>query len=331
MGTGFDALSTTADVLSGIDLSGKRVLVTGVSSGIGVETARSLAACGADVIGCARDLAKAKEATVGFFADAARAGGSFELAELDLADLGSVRACTDALLTRGDPFDSVICNAGIMAPPFELTKDGFESQFGTNHLGHFVLVNRITPLLRDGARVVVLGSSGHRFSDIDLADPNFDRTAYDPYTAYGRSKTANILFTVGFDRRHRHRGIRAVAVNPGGIRTSLTRYLDESKVQALVDKMNQDLVARGKQPFEHKTIAQGAATSVWAAVVAAAELVGGRYCEDCHVSEIVPADQPINSVIGGIRAYALDQDSAEALWAKSEAMVGEFFGGELPT
>lgn len=321
----FGAKSTTEEVLSGIDLSGSRVLVTGVSSGIGIETARVLAARGANVIGGARDLAKAQAATDEVRAHAARGGGSFALIEMDLADLGSVRRCADALVARGAPFDAIICNAGIMATPMGRTADGFEMQFGTNHLGHFVLVNRLAPLICEGGRVVVLGSSGHRFADIDLNDPNFERTAYEPYLAYGRSKTANILFAVAFDAHYRNRGIRAVAVNPGGIQTGLARYQDAAAMQAMVDKMNQQLAAEGRPPFEHKTIEQGAATTVWAGFKAPAEAVGGRYCEDCRVSEIVPDDKPISSISGGVRGYAVDPANAEALWAKSEEMVGEQF------
>ncbi|MEZ0222652.1 MAG: SDR family NAD(P)-dependent oxidoreductase, partial [Tardiphaga sp.] len=168
----FSATSTTDDVLAGVDLRGKRILVTGVSAGLGVETARSLAARGAQVVGAARDLAKAETATAQVRADAT-GGGGLELIALDLGSLASVRACADALVAAGRPFDLVIANAGVMAPPFGLTADGFETQFGTNHLGHFVLVNRIASLLSPTARLVNVASSGHRFADVDLDDPNF--------------------------------------------------------------------------------------------------------------------------------------------------------------
>jgi NAD(P)-dependent dehydrogenase (short-subunit alcohol dehydrogenase family) len=316
----FGYTSTTDDVLDGVDLAGKRILVTGVSAGLGVETARALAAHGAQVVGAARDLTKAKAATEVVREQAAK-GGSLELVELDLADLKSVRACADALVADGRPFDVVICNAGVMAPPFGKTADGFETQFGTNHLGHFVLVNRIASLLKPGSRVVSLASSGHRFSDVDLDDPNFERTEYTPFGAYGRSKTANILFAVEFDRRHKDRGVRAVAVHPGGIHTELGRHMTPEVMQALVDSINAANAAAGAAAFEWKTIPQGAATSVWTAVVAPIDEVGGLYCEDCHVAE--PQDGP--DVRSGVRAYALDPDRAKALWAKSEAMVGETF------
>src|SRR5690348_6237873 len=250
----FGATSTTEDVLSGINLRGKRILVTGVSAGLGVETARSLAAHGAKVVGAARDLEKAKAATATVQKDAAANGGSLELVELDLANLKSVRACADGLLEKGDPFDVVIANAGVMATPFGHTRDGFETQFGTNHLGHFVLVNRIASLIRAGGRLINLSSAGHRFSNVDLEDPNFERTAYDPFVAYGRSKTANILFAVAFDKRHRGRGVRAAAVHPGGIQTDLDRHLDPSHVRKMIEQVNQQLAAEGKAPFQLKTI-----------------------------------------------------------------------------
>src|SRR6202451_4477906 len=266
----FGATSTTEDVLTGVNLQGKRILVTGVSAGIGVETARSLAAHGAQGVGAARDLNKAKARTEQVQKDAAANGGSFELVELDLADLKSVRACADKLLAKGEPFDVVIANAGVMATPFGHTADGFETQFGTNHLGHFVLVNRIASLIRAGGRLISLSSSGHRFSNVDLEDPNFARTSYEPFVAYGRSKTANILFAVAFDKRHRDRGVRAAAVHPGGIQTELGRHVDPSSIKGIIDQMNKQLAAEGKPPFQWKTIPQGAATSVWAAVVAPA-------------------------------------------------------------
>lgn len=320
--TAFGATSTTDEVLVGVDLSGKRVLVTGVSAGLGVETARALAAHGAEVVGAARDLAKAERATTGVREQAAT-GGGLELVQLDLASLASVRACADALLADGRRFDLVIANAGVMATPFGHTADGFETQFGTNHLGHFVLVNRIAPLIADGGRLVNLASSGHRYSDIDLDDPGFERTPYDPMVAYGRSKTANILFAVEFDRRHRARGVRATAVHPGGILTELARHITEDTIKQMVEQINAQQAAEGKPPFEFKTIPQGAATSVWAGVVASGDEVGGRYCENCHVSQVT--DAQIGPVSEGVRPYALDPEHAKALWAKSEELVGERF------
>jgi len=321
----FGATSTTEDVLTGINLTGKRILITGVSAGLGVETARSLAAHGAQVVGAARDLDKARTATAQVRKDAAANGGSFELIELDLANLKSVRACADRLMAKGQPFDVVIANAGVMATPFGHTADGFETQFGTNHLGHFVLVNRIASLIRSGGRLINLSSAGHRYSNVDLEDPNFERSPYEPFVAYGRSKTANILFAVAFDRRHRGRGVRAAAVHPGGIQTELGRYAEPGRIQKLVEQINQQLAAEGKGPFQWKTIPQGAATSVWAGAVASADAIGGQYCENCHVGKVVAEDVPISVISEGVRAYALDAKNAEALWKKSEELVGESF------
>jgi NAD(P)-dependent dehydrogenase (short-subunit alcohol dehydrogenase family) len=302
----FGASSTTDEVLDGVDLSGKRILVTGVSAGLGVETARTLAAHGAQVVGAARDLNKARAATQQVRAQATN-GRGLELVELDLASLKSVRSCADALVSAGKPFDLIIANAGVMACPKSQTSDGFETQFGTNHLGHFVLVNRIASLLKPGSRLVNLSSAGHRFSDVDLDDPNFEHTPYAELVAYGRSKTANILFAVEFDRRHKAKGVCATAVHPGVIQTELGHYMTPEVSQQLTS-------------INWKTIPQGAATSVWSGTVASADEVGGLYCEDCHVAELVEGD-----IRGGVRAYALNPDSARALWAKSEEMVGERF------
>jgi NAD(P)-dependent dehydrogenase (short-subunit alcohol dehydrogenase family) len=317
--TVFGAKSTTEDVLAGVDLSGKRVLVTGVSAGLGVETARALGGHGAQVVGTARDLAKAERAL-------RKAGAeNVELVELDLADLKSVRAAADHLNAEGRKFDLVIANAGVMRTPFGHTVDGFETQFGTNHLGHFVFVNRIAPLIADGGRLVNLSSAGHRYSDVDLDDPNFECTPYDPMAAYGRSKTANILFAVEFDRRHKGRGVRSTAVHPGGIRTELDRHMKPGELDEWVAKIDADLANRGEPPLEFKSVPQGAATSVWAGVVATGDEIGGSYCADCHVVTNV-TDREISVLSDGVRPYALDPERAKALWAKSEKMVGERFG-----
>ena len=314
----FGAESTTDEVLDGVDLRGKRIFVTGTSAGLGVETARALAAHGAEVVGAVRDLEKGQRATEVVRAQAVN-GGSLELVELDLGSLASVRACADALVAAGKPFDRIITNAGVMACPKGVTADGFETQFGTNHLGHFVLVNHIAALLRPGGRLVNLSSAGHRFADVDLDDPNFEHTPYTEFGAYGRSKTANILFAVEFDRRHKQRGVRAAAVHPGVIQTELGRHLTPELIQQIRPAGASQ--PAGAPAFQYKSIPQGAATSVWTAIVAEADAVGGRYCEDCHVAEVI--DDP--SFRGGVRPYALDPEHAKALWAKSEAMVGERF------
>ena len=314
--------STTDEVLTGFDLKGKRVLITGVSAGLGIETARSLVARGAEVVGTARDLTKAQAATAEVRAAVSRsAGGRFEIVEMDLASLASVRRCADALVAAGNVFDLVIANAGVMATPFGRTADGFEMQFGTNHIGHFVLVNRVAPLMTPGARLVSLASSSHRMADVDLVDPNFEHKSYSEGLAYSQSKTANVLFAVEFDRRHKARGVRATAVHPGTIQTELGRHADPVATQKRIDELNAMLAAEGKTIIRWKSIPQGAATSVWAGVVASAEEVGGRYCENCHVVE--PSTD--GSFVDGASPHAFDPDTAKALWAKSEELVGEKF------
>jgi len=309
----FGAQSTADEILAGVDLSGKRIAVTGVSAGLGIETARSLAARGAMVVGAVRDLAKARAATAPVRDGAAR-GGGLELVALDLASLASVRSAADSITAQGKRFDAIIANAGVMACPQGKTVDGFETQFGTNHLGHFVFVNRLAPLLQEGGRIVTLSSAGHRFADVDLDDPNFERTPYQEFVAYGRSKTANILFAVALDERLKGRGIRASSVHPGAILTELSRHMTPALVQQLTG-------GKGFESIAFKTIPQGAATTVWAGFRASAQEVGGRYCEDCHVAAVTK-DMTVRV---GVRAYALDLERAEALWAKSEELVGERF------
>lgn len=314
--------NTTADeVLAGIDLTGKRALITGASAGLGVETARSLVKRGAEVVGTARDLRKAEIATREVFAMAKKSGGKFDLVDMDLASLASIRQCTDDLLLKGTLFDLIIANAGVMATPFGHTQDGFEMQFGTNHLGHFVFVNRLTSLLRPRGRVVSVASSSHRQANVDLVDPNFDHKPYDAGLAYSQSKTANILFAVEFDRRHRNQGIRAVAVHPGTIQTELGRHMDPFIMQQRIDQLNLKLEAEGKSILRWKSIPQGAATTVWASIVADADEIGGRYCENCHVVEPSMDD----SFVDGASPHAFDGGTARDLWAKSEQLVGEVF------
>jgi NAD(P)-dependent dehydrogenase (short-subunit alcohol dehydrogenase family) len=309
----FGAECTTDDVLAGVDLSGKRVLITGVSAGLGVETARVAAAHGARVVGTARDCAKAREALAPY------AALGIEVVECDLASLASVRACADALAAKGEKFDVLIANAGVMNAPFGHTADGFETQFGTNHLGHFVLVNRLAPLIVDGGRVVILSSAAHRASDVDLDDPGFETGEYDPFIGYGRSKTANILFALELDRRLRTRDIRATALHPGGIRTELMRHTSPELLQRMAAQSAVRADGTEGPPSKVKTVPQGAATSVWAAFVAPADVIGGRYCEDCHVGEVEDV------AYAGVRSYAVDPARAKALWALSEAMVDEQF------
>jgi NAD(P)-dependent dehydrogenase (short-subunit alcohol dehydrogenase family) len=311
----FGAESTADEVLEGVNLSGNRVLVTGVSAGLGVETARSIVAHGGTVVGTARDLNKARQAL-------AQAGNpSVELVEMDLASLASVRKAADDLLKRAKPFDVIIANAGVMACPQGKTQDGFETQFGTNHLGHFVFVNRLVPQLKSGARVVTLSSAGHQISDVDIEDPNFERTPYQAFAAYGRSKTANILYAVALDNRLKGRGVRATSIHPGGIQTELSRHLTPELIDQMRARLAKAAASSQGQPFRFKTVPQGSATSVWSGFVGSADAVGGHYCEDCHVCEV--NDDTTSRV--GVRSYALNLAHANDLWKKSEEMVKERF------
>ncbi len=311
----FGAESTADEVLEGVDLKGKRVLVTGVSAGLGVETARSIVAHGGTVVGTARDLNKARQAL-------AQAGNpSVELVEMDLASLASVRKAAEDLLKRAKPFDVIIANAGVMACPQGKTQDGFETQFGTNHLGHFVFINRLVPLLKSGARVVTVSSAGHQISDVDIEDPNFERTPYQAFAAYGRSKTANILYAVALDSRLKGRGVRATSLHPGGIQTELSRHLTPELIDQMRARLAKAAASSQGQPFRFKTVPQGSATSVWSGFVGQADAVGGHYCEDCHVCEV--NDDTSSRV--GVRSYALNLAHANDLWRKSEEMVGERF------
>ncbi|MEV4782675.1 SDR family NAD(P)-dependent oxidoreductase [Burkholderia sp. LMU1-1-1.1] len=314
----FDATSTADDVLAGIDLKGKRYLVTGVSSGIGRETARALVARGATVIGTVKDIAAA-EASLGQVREAAsHGGGRLKLVALDLASLQSVRTCADQLLADGLPFDAVIANAGVMATPFGKTVDGFETQFAINYLGHFALVDRLTPLFAQGSRLVALSSQAHRVADIDLLDPHFARQDYEPFVAYGRSKTAITLFAAEFDRRHRAQGIRAASVMPGNSLTELPRNFTPEQLQGLFATVGKARADAGLPPGQLKDIGQAAATSVWAAVVADADAIGGRYLEDCAVA---PVNDTPNPFADGVRSYALDPVKAGQLWTQSEELI----------
>jgi NAD(P)-dependent dehydrogenase (short-subunit alcohol dehydrogenase family) len=311
--TAFGPESTTDDVLDGIDLSGRRILVTGASAGLGVETTRALAAHGAPVTMAVRDLAKGAAAMEEVLAQVP--GAELDLRRLDLADLASVREFADGFLEDHERLDVLIANAGIMACPQSTTTDGFELQLGTNHLGHFLLIQRLLPALvaTGRARVVLLSSAGHRFGDVDLEDPFFEHQPYDPWVAYGRAKTANVLCAVGLDQRYRDQGVRAFAVHPGGIQTELGRHLTRDTLQVLMDRL-----AAAPTETVWKTVPQGAATSVWAATSPELDGAGGVYLEDCHIASLT--DDP--DARDGVRAYALDPARADALWELSERLVG---------
>ncbi|MBV7266021.1 SDR family NAD(P)-dependent oxidoreductase [Erythrobacter ani] len=311
----FGAQSTTDDVLAEKDLTGRTVFITGGNSGLGLETGRAMSARGAHVILAGRDHGKLAEAMRIIRSD--HSDGEVEKIICDLGSLKSVLNCGTEARNRFDKIDLLINNAGVMACPKSTTADGFETQFGTNHLGHFLLTKELMPLIEKGTakRIVNLSSRGHHFAPVSLGDPNFETTSYDPWVAYGQSKTANILFTVGLEQRFSDKGIHAYAVHPGGIQTNLGRHMTEEQTAALISR-----VSASDPDFAWKTIPQGAATQCWAATDNQVEGTGGVYCEDCHVAEVDD-----NSAKGGVRSYAIDQDNANRLWAMSESLVGDRF------
>lgn len=311
----FGKETTTEEVLAGTDLSGLTVFVTGANSGLGQETARAMAARGAKVIMAGRDQGKLDDA-VGAIR-AAHPEADLDTITVDLGALESIRAATSRARQRFARIDILVNNAGVMACPFAHTADGFEMQFGTNHLGHFALTAELMPLIERGSarRIVNLSSRGHHIAPVDFDDPNFTRRAYDPWISYGQSKTANILFTVELERRYAVLGIHAYAVHPGGIETNLGRHMTEAMAAALIER-----VTKADPNFAFKTIPQGAATHCWAATAPELEGRGGVYCEDCHVAEV--DDQ---SPAGGVRSYALDPQAAERLWMLSEELTGVRF------
>lgn len=311
----FGVHTTSEEVLRGADLASRHVLVTGAASGLGLETARALAAHGAHVTMAVRDRSKADAALESVRA-AAAAPAAIDLSEIDLGSLASIRAQTAQWLEEKKRFNVIVANAGVMACPPGRTQDGFEMQFGINHLGHFLLVNRLMPLLiaNAPARIVFVTSGAHRRADVDLDDPDFARTPYDPWVAYGRSKTANALMAVAFDARFRDRNVRACAASPGAVlETKLTRHLSRETLGRMAS-------GSGRRPTL-KTLAEGAATQVWAAVVADADTIGGRYCENCGIAQTV--NDPV--LTDGVLPYAVDPIRADALWALSEKLVGESF------
>lgn len=314
--SGFGTESTTDDVLQGVDLSGKRVLVTGASAGLGVETCRSLAAHGAEVVMMARDRAKTRAAVDTILQSSP--GAELAVVELDLANLASVRAGAEVLLERYKTADVLINNAGVMACPLARTAQGCEMQFGVNHIGHFLLTNLLLPLLAagEGARVINLTSAGHKYSPILFDDMHFDIRAYDKWVAYGQSKTANALFAVELSKRFGAQGVLANAVHPGVIQTQLGRHLDEKDIARLTERSESD------SGWSFKSVAAGAATSVWAATSPMLAGKGGNYLEDCDFSfELSPGEEAAN----GYLPYALDRQSAERLWQRSEKIVGQLF------
>ncbi|WP_422024827.1 SDR family NAD(P)-dependent oxidoreductase [Pyruvatibacter mobilis] len=312
--TEFGFETTVKEVLEGVDLSGKLAVVTGGASGLGLETVRGLCGCGAKVVVPVRDPAKGEEAASSI--RAAVPGADITMMPCDLASFESIRGFCDAFNAQHGRIDLLINNAGVMACPFATTADGFEMQFGVCHLGHFLLTNLLMPAVLRGApaRIVNLSSRGHHFGPVNLADPNFAETPYEKWDAYGRAKTANILFTVELERRFSDKGVHAYAVHPGAIATALGRHLSEQDIKDMVARAT----SRSEEGFRMKSPEQGAATTVYAATSPALEGQGGIYLEDCHVSEI--NDDP--NAASGVRSYALDADTARKLWAASEKWTG---------
>ena len=312
--SGFSATSTTDEVLAGLDLTGRRFLVTGASGGLGLETSRALASKGAIVVMAARDQAKNETAAAGI--RAVHPDAKLESMILDLGSLTSVRAAAVEFMSRNVALHGLILNAGIMATPLGHTVDGFEQQFGVDHLGHFLLARDLLPRLVESApaRVVVLSSAGHQMGDVDFDDVNFERRDYEPFLAYGAAKTCNVLHAVEIDRRYRDQGVRAFAVHPGVIHTELGRYMTDETMASLISRLSESPVA-----MAWKSAEQGAATSVWAATSPLLDGRGGEYCEDCNVSAVV-TDGELNE--GGVAARAVDPARASTLWALSEELVG---------
>ncbi|MET9788636.1 SDR family NAD(P)-dependent oxidoreductase [Streptomyces canus] len=307
IGSGFGAHSTAADVLAGIDLSGKLAIVTGGYSGLGLETTRALTKAGARVVVPARRPDTAWKALAGL--------DGVELDELDLGDLESVRAFAERFLESGRTVDLVIDNAGIMACPETRVGPGWEAQFATNHLGHFALVNRLWPAIEPGgARVVSVSSRAHHFSGMRWDDVHW-RTGYDKWQAYGQAKTANVLFAVHLDKLGADRGVRAFSLHPGGILTPLQRHLPKAEMveRGWIDEQGNVL-----NPSGFKSPEQGAATQVWAATSPQLAGMGGVYLEDCDIAEpAVDGDET-----SGVRAWATDPEQAERLWTLSAELTG---------
>jgi NAD(P)-dependent dehydrogenase (short-subunit alcohol dehydrogenase family) len=314
IGSGFGAATTAAEVIKGIDLTGKTAIVTGGYSGIGVETVRAFRSAGARVIVPARDMSKAK-ANLADMPDVA-------LDTIDLLDPASIDAFAKRFLNGNDTLHILVNNAGVMAAPLTRNARGYESQFSANHLGHFQLTCRLWPALvrAQRARVIALSSYGHRRAGVDFHDPNFLRRPYDPWIAYGQSKTANSLFAVALDSIGQHQGVRAFAVHPGGIATDLIRHMSKAAIDAseIIDKDGNPII---DPENNKKTPQQGAATSVWCATSPKLDGMGGVYCADCDIAVALPSDD--STTLHGVRPRAIDPVAAGRLWQLSEQLTGD--------
>ena len=317
--SGFDRESTVDLVLDGVDLSGRVFVVTGSSSGLGEESARGLAARGAHVAMAARDAVRNAEAAERI--RAAVPDAELSLHELDLADLSSVARFAEQAAGALDLIDVLINNAGVMACPEGRTTDGFETQFGTNHLGHFALTLRLMPRLRraESPRVVTLSSGGHRIADVDLVDPNFETTPYDPWVAYGRSKSANAHFAAELARRCGG-GLLSFSVHPGAIITRLGRHMTPELTEALMERAraSSQRQGRGSGGMRFKSVEAGAATQVWAATALGLDAHNGGYLADCGPTAPGPGDR-------GHEPWIANPATAGRLWNLSESLVGLSF------
>jgi len=313
--TAFGRETTTTEVLSGIDLDGRAAFVTGASGGLGAETARALAEKGASLTLAARDLEKLRGVVESI--RSSTGNSNVELAELDLTSPASVRACAKGWLADHDALQLLVNNAGIMACPLARTAEGYELQFATNHLGHFLLTGLLAPALLAGApaRVVNVSSAGHRLAGVDFDDLHFERREYDKWVAYGQSKSANVLFSCELDRRLQDRGVRSFALHPGVIMTELARHLTMEDIQELMSNAPAD------GGLEFKPVEAGAATTVYAATAPELEGRGGLYLEDCQIGERVDDDASSR----GFKPHAVDPEAARRLWDVSEELVGERF------
>lgn len=285
-------MTTTAEVLSRVDLTGRTVVITGASSGLGLQAARAMQSAGAEIVAAVRDV------------DKTRAAIDCETVQLELADLRSARAAAEAIAERHDRVDVLINNAGVMAPPLSRTAQGYEMQLGTNHLGHFVFTTALAERFVAGTRIVNLSSRGHQLSGIRWEDPNYDdEGAYDKWQAYGQSKTANVLFTVEAQRRWGPRGVHSFAVHPGVVFTELARHMTRDDFSAGGTLAN----------LEVTDVEHGAATTVWAATSPELDGLGGLYLEDCRI-----ADPAVDGVEGGYAAWAVDPEQAARWWEWSQ-------------
>ena len=313
LGSGFGAASTAEDVIRGHDLTGKMAIVTGGYSGIGLEAVRVFAEAGASVVVPARDIDRAARALDGM--------AGVTLAALDLMDPASIDAFAERFVATGQPLHILVNNAAVMANPLTRDSRGYESQFSTNHLGHFQLTARLWPALEkaEGARVIAVSSRGHVRGQMDFEDPNFERRPYDPWVAYGQSKTANALFAVALDAFGKSYGVRAFSLHPGGIvATGLSRHMSVEQIRntGYVDDSGRPVLDPSRNM---KTVEQGAATTVWCAVSRQLDGMGGVYCENCDISPAVAAD---STEMLGVRPSARDPELAEKLWQLSEELTG---------